>query len=119
MLDLIISPIASQSKLVVKVGDTDGDLWVLLTSYPQVTKDVLGDWDDSDTGISIKLFPSTVEKLRNLVDGLILGLRTAHWAPKDLHLALDVAEDALSTKIVLPLLCRFPIAFQKKSRDWV
>ncbi|KAG8891721.1 hypothetical protein FRC01_014548, partial [Tulasnella sp. 417] len=105
LLDLITSPITSGSMLVVRVSGTEGDLSVLLTTYPPVNRRaVLGYWDDQHTGISIRLFAWTVEGLRNMLDRLIPRLRAARWEPRDLHLASDMTQDTPGTREVLPLL---------------
>ncbi|KAG8899510.1 hypothetical protein FRC01_010484 [Tulasnella sp. 417] len=111
ILDLITSSMASQSTMAVKVEGIKGVPSVLLTSSPHNSRSALGDWDDHDTGITVRLIPSTVEGLRNLFEGLISRLQAARWRPARLTLELDVHDDALGAQMVLPLLCRFPLAF--------
>ncbi|KAG8899478.1 hypothetical protein FRC01_010502 [Tulasnella sp. 417] len=111
ILDLITSPMASQSTMFVKVQDTEGDLSVLLRSYLQKPWIALGEWGDRDTGISVRLIPLTVEGLRTLFDGLISRLQAARWRPDRLTLELDMPRDASGAQMVLPILCRFPLTF--------
>lgn len=110
-LELIINSMASQSTLNVQVGYTEGDLWVIMSSFPEVKRDALGDQGDPDTGISIKFFPSTVEGLRSLIEGLISSLQAANWKPTSLHLSMYVFEDVPGIEVV-PILCRLPLSFQ-------
>ncbi|KAG8914382.1 hypothetical protein FRC00_014061 [Tulasnella sp. 408] len=76
-----------------------------------------GDWDDPATGISIKLFPSTVDSLRNLLNGLVSRLQAARWKPEALDLSFfRGSQDTFGTEIVPPLLLNFPLTFQTIKR---
>ncbi|KIO27979.1 hypothetical protein M407DRAFT_22747 [Tulasnella calospora MUT 4182] len=116
ILDLIISSITSQSMLDITVEDRAGDLSVSLVSSLRSGRNTWGDWDDPNGGISIGLFPSTVEDLQNLLSGLISRLQAARWKPEALELFYYMSKNPLDTETVSALLCNFPLTFPTITR---
>ncbi|KIO27980.1 hypothetical protein M407DRAFT_22748 [Tulasnella calospora MUT 4182] len=116
ILDLIIGPINSQSTLDILVEHKKGNLSVSLSSLLRRRRNIWGDWDDDDTGISIKFFPSTVESLQNLFDGLISRLKAVRWKPQALDLSSSVSQGTLGTETVPALLCNFLLTFPTITR---
>ncbi|KAG8934846.1 hypothetical protein FRC00_011779 [Tulasnella sp. 408] len=116
VLDLIISSITCEPLLHIVVEHKEGGFSVFIqNSLPRGTAPWgdWGDWDDPNMGISIKLFPSTVESLRNLLEGLLSRLRAARWKPENLYLCFTRAfNGTFSHEAIPPLLLSFPLAFQ-------
>ncbi|KIO27978.1 hypothetical protein M407DRAFT_22746 [Tulasnella calospora MUT 4182] len=117
ILDLLISSINGQSTLDIMVEEKQGYLSVFLISSRSLRRrGTWGDWDDPETGISIKLFTSTVESLRNLFEGLTSRLHAARWKPEALDLSFYLSEDTLDTETVTALLSNFALTFPTITR---
>ncbi|KAG8919780.1 hypothetical protein FRC01_001114 [Tulasnella sp. 417] len=117
ILDLIINPIFSRSMLDIVVDGKEGVLSVSFTSSRQPERNTWGDWDDPHKGISVDLFPPTMESLKNLLDGLISRLKVAGWQPKRFDLSFCVPKNTtLGTEMVPALLLGFPLTFQTITR---
>ncbi|KAG8911608.1 hypothetical protein FRC00_006184 [Tulasnella sp. 408] len=111
ILDLIISSITYKSTLNIQVEDNTDRLSVFIVHGP--------DWDTvPGRELFVKLFPSTVEALRSLLDELNSRLQAACWKPKELKLSFAASEKTSQsvTETIQALLLNFPLTFQTITR---